>query len=321
MREPDPTTPSIPTGTTISGPAPSSAPFAGPDVRPGSVWLTGQTQSREQRRGRYLPESMTHPAKMLPAIARYAITTYTAPGEVVLDPMCGIGTTIVEAAHLGRHGIGVEYETRWAELARANLRHAQAQGATGSGEVWCADARVLPRPLPASLEERAALVLTSPPYGASTHGQARAPGPRRGKVGKVHQRYGSDPDNLAHRPTADLMDGFSRILAGAVTLLRPGGHVVITTRPYRRHGELVDIPGLAIAAAERAGLQLTDRCVALIAGVRGGRLVPRPSFFQTHNLRAARAAGDPQWLIGHEDALVLVKSLTPASPDISGGAE
>jgi DNA modification methylase len=29
---------------------------------------------------------------------------------VVLDPMCGIGTTLVEAVHLGRHAIGVEYE-------------------------------------------------------------------------------------------------------------------------------------------------------------------------------------------------------------------
>ena len=54
---------------------------------------------------------------MLPAIAATAITRYTTPGDLVADPMCGIGTTLVEAAYLGRHGLGVEYEARWARLA------------------------------------------------------------------------------------------------------------------------------------------------------------------------------------------------------------
>jgi len=34
---------------------------------------------------------------MLPAIAATAITRYTEPGDLVADPMCGIGTTLVEA--------------------------------------------------------------------------------------------------------------------------------------------------------------------------------------------------------------------------------
>jgi hypothetical protein len=36
--------------------------------------------------------------------------------------MAGIATTIVQAMHLGRHGIGVEYEAHWAALAADNLR-------------------------------------------------------------------------------------------------------------------------------------------------------------------------------------------------------
>ena len=34
-------------------------------------------------------ESVAHPAKMLPAVAAHAIATYTRPGDLVLDPMCG----------------------------------------------------------------------------------------------------------------------------------------------------------------------------------------------------------------------------------------
>ncbi|MFD1271786.1 TRM11 family SAM-dependent methyltransferase [Streptomyces kaempferi] len=120
---------------------------------PLSVWNTAPTSAPAQRADRYVPGSAAHPAKMLPAIAAHAITTYTKPGDLVLDPMCGIGTTLVEAVHLGRHALGAEYEPEWAELADQNLRHADAQGAPGTGAVYRGDARAhdldpgsLPRP-------------------------------------------------------------------------------------------------------------------------------------------------------------------------------
>src|SRR6266487_519551 len=110
---------------------------------PLSVWPTAQTPSRWQRQGRYLRASGAHPAKMLPAIARTAISAYTNPGELVLDPMCGIGTTLVEAMHLSRRAVGIELEPQWAGLAEANLALASASGAPGSAEVICGDARDL----------------------------------------------------------------------------------------------------------------------------------------------------------------------------------
>jgi modification methylase len=75
-------------------------------------------------------ESVKHPARMLPAIAAHAVEHYTQPGDLVLDPMCGIGTTLVEAVHAGRDAIGVEYESTWSDIADANIKHAHTQGAT-----------------------------------------------------------------------------------------------------------------------------------------------------------------------------------------------
>jgi len=271
----------------------------------GSVWPTGQVCSRDQRRGRYTPESITHPGKMLPSIARHAIAAYTRPGDLVLDPMAGIGTTLVEAMHLDRRGVGVEYEQRWADLAAANIRHATRNGATGTGKVWRADSRYLTRLLPAEVIGQVALVLTSPPYGPEVHGHVREYAGPGGKVAKRHQRYGSDRHNLAYAGHDELAAGFTAILRESAATLRPGGHVVVTARPYRLHGELVDIPGMVIAAAHAAGLHLAERNVALIAGIRSGRLVPRGSFFQLRNIREARRRGDPQWLLQHEDILVL----------------
>ena len=93
---------------------------------------------------------------------------------------------------------------------------------------------------------RVALVVTSPPYGRTVHGQVRAE--KRAGGGGVHKydnRYSDDPANLALHGLDDLLAGFTRILAGCTVLLRPGGTVVVTARPWRQHGELVTCPARA----------------------------------------------------------------------------
>jgi DNA methylase len=47
-----------------------------------------------------------YPARFSPAFARAAIEAFTDPGDVVVDPFVGGGTTLVEAAVLGRLGVG-----------------------------------------------------------------------------------------------------------------------------------------------------------------------------------------------------------------------
>jgi SAM-dependent methyltransferase len=272
---------------------------------PLSVWPTAQTSHRAQRTGRYLPGSAAHPARMLPALARNAIERYSKAGELVIDPLCGIGTTLVEAVHLGRDALGVELEPRWAELAERNLAYAMGHGAGGIGSVSVGDARQLPRLLAGQLDQPAALVLTSPPYASWAHGHVRAG--RGGKVAKWNHRYTPTTSraNLATAGEAALLAGMVEILAACAKVLRPSGLVVLTARPWRRGGLLVDFPGALERAAEQAGLVLVERAVALLAGLRGDRLVPRASFFALDNARKARARGMPIHVIAHEDVLVL----------------
>jgi hypothetical protein len=268
-----------------------------------SVWVTAQTPGPSQRRGRYVPESTAHPARMLPAIAAQAIRDYTHPGDLVGDPMTGIGTTLVEAMRLGRDAIGVEYESRWSDIADANIAHAHRQGAPGRGAVVRGDSTRITAILPAAVHGRFALIVTSPPYGPTVHGQVR-PTPDAGVI-KSDNRYGDDKANLAYRDLPGLIDGFTEILRGCHTLLRPGGVVVVTARPWRKNGELVDLPSAVITAGVAAGFIPLERCVALLAAVRDGELIARPSFFQLQQVRKARTAGVPMYLITHEDVLVM----------------
>src|ERR1700680_4520729 len=87
---------------------------------PLAVWPCAQATAQRQRAGRYVPESTGHPGKMLPELARRILTAYSKPGDMVVDPMCGIGTTLVEGALLDRRCVGVELDEHWVTIARAN---------------------------------------------------------------------------------------------------------------------------------------------------------------------------------------------------------
>lgn len=50
-------------------------------------------------------------------LAELVISRYSAPGDWVLDPFCGFGTTLVAAQRLGRQAIGVEKDTARASFA------------------------------------------------------------------------------------------------------------------------------------------------------------------------------------------------------------
>jgi hypothetical protein len=247
----------------------------------------------------------------------FEITRSLRHGDLVVDPMAGIGSTLVEAVHLGRDAIGVEYEPTWADLARANLAHAKSQGATGDFEVVCGDARHLAAVVDPAVVGLVGLVVTSPPYGASLHGRVTAR-PGQG-IAKSHNHYSTDPANLAHVGLAGLLEAMGTILSGCARVPRPGGYVAMTVRPYWHAGHLVDLPGALVRVGEAAGLVLYERNVALLAGLRDDHLVPRTSFFALEQARKARAEARicalQDLLARQDDELVFLRRLAVGQLD------
>jgi DNA modification methylase len=62
-----------------------------------------------------------HPAPFPAEIPRRSILLSTWPGDVVLDPFCGSGTTIKVAKALGRKAIGVDLSPAYCEMTRRNV--------------------------------------------------------------------------------------------------------------------------------------------------------------------------------------------------------
>jgi len=59
---------------------------------------------------KYLHSIHRYPAKFFPELPRWLIEKYSLPGETVLDPFAGSGTTNLESLILGRNSIAVDIE-------------------------------------------------------------------------------------------------------------------------------------------------------------------------------------------------------------------
>ncbi|HWD60054.1 MAG TPA: site-specific DNA-methyltransferase [Stellaceae bacterium] len=62
-----------------------------------------------------------HPTQKPEALLHRVLVASTRPGELVLDPFCGTGTTGAVARRLGRRFIGIEREPTYAALARERI--------------------------------------------------------------------------------------------------------------------------------------------------------------------------------------------------------
>jgi DNA modification methylase len=264
---------------------------------------------------------------MLPELARRAINAYSDPGDLVADPMCGIGTTLVEAIHLDRTAVGVELEPRWAALATANLAHARDQGATGHAGVIEGNATQLPKLLTRAhrkLHQRnktarlgagsVDLILTSPPYACEIQTIDKPAWIAGGSLGaKDTRNYTSNMENLGHARGHQYHEAMSDVYAAAAAALKPGGFLVVVTKNLRAGGEMHDLAGDTVHLCQQTGLLYWQHVIALHAAIRDSQLVPRPSFWQLSTTRKARTRGDRTHLVCHEDVLVFRKSQAVAA--------
>jgi site-specific DNA-methyltransferase (adenine-specific) len=104
--------------------------YADQGRRLGSVWLDCPAMSANTP---LTSETTGYPTQKPEALLERIIRAASHPGSLVLDPMCGSGTTVAVAARLGRHGLGIDRSPVACRIARARVsatlatRHAERE--------------------------------------------------------------------------------------------------------------------------------------------------------------------------------------------------
>jgi DNA modification methylase len=142
------------------------------------------------------------------SLVETVVGEYTSPGQRVLDPFAGFGTTLVVAERMGRDAVGVELLPERVELIRGRL--------AVRAEVVNGDARTLSSLVTGPFD----LCFTSPPY-MTVNDHPENP----------LNAYETDDGDYA-----TYLDELGDVFGQVAGLLRPGGHAVVNVANVRTGG-------------------------------------------------------------------------------------
>lgn len=183
-----------------------------------------------------------------PQIPRNLILRYTRPGELVLDPMCGSGTTLVECKLLGRNAIGVDinYEAVILTLDRLNFTYRPLDPGYREPEirVYHGDARNLDLVEDESVD----LVATHPPYwNIVEYGGQRC----------------VEGDLSCAKTLEEYLEGVREIARECYRVLRPGRYCAILIGDTRRNRHYVPISFLVMRQFLDVGFLLKEDVIKI----------------------------------------------------------
>jgi DNA modification methylase len=109
-------------------------------------------------RGDWATHKGDYRGNFAPQIARNVILNYSKEGDLILDPMVGSGTTLIEARLLNRHALGYDINQRAIDITLERLNFAVENSSTQTVKIG--DVRNLSELQNDSID----LILTHPPY-------------------------------------------------------------------------------------------------------------------------------------------------------------
>ena len=126
-----------------------------------SIWRNLRTPEEKKRLREIEKETgIKHPATFPLELCKRLILIYTKKGDWVLDPMMGIGTTLITSKILGRNSIGIEISDEYIKVAKKLLKETIGEPSVEI-KIFKHDARRL---LEVVDKNSIDLVITSPPY-------------------------------------------------------------------------------------------------------------------------------------------------------------
>jgi len=173
-----------------------------------------------------------HPAPFSFTDVARLIRFFSKPGERVLDPFVGVGSTLKACALEGRQGIGIDLNHRYVELARKRLLKEvhDDSGFVAEQEVIEGDAREVLARLDANSVD---FVVTSPPYWNILHKEDHKARLER-KQHDLDTRYGDDPRDLGNLTEySEFLRDLTGILAECGRILKRKKYMAVVVSDFR----------------------------------------------------------------------------------------
>ena len=268
---------------------PQTTPFSDIDLRRwkeqgevilDTLWLLGARAKNGPHVGDYW-------GNFVPQIPRQVLLRFSKRGEVVVDLFSGMGTTLIECRHLGRHGIGVELNAAVAARSRERICLAENLYAISTkvlvGDATAAETVAAVRAELAALgRAQADCVILHPPYHDII-------------------RFGDDPRDLSNAPSlAAFLEAFARAAANAHALLRPGRFMALVIGDIFSRSDLVPLGFECMRVCREAGFRLRAINVKDIQGNERGK-------GRSENLWRYRALRQGFYIFKHEYVMIFRK--------------
>lgn len=265
------------------------------------------------RRKYFVPEHVEHQAKLEVQTYIWLVEHYTQPGDIILDPMSGIGT-VHFAATMGRHTVGIEISERFYEIQQWNLAKFDDELGLNAGSIiylgdcrrflpltgWPASFGSMESQVQQALAERhqkADIVIFSPPYADLW---------KTTKKSAFHEEkhinigYSDDAGNIGNITNYPLyLAAMREVYSLCNRSLKPGGRLITVTKDYVRARQRVYISKDNVACCLDAGFQVEDWHFRYTD----------PKVFQigARKERAESGIDLPELDIDYEDVIVLQK--------------
>ena len=88
-------------------------------------WYGGHSVANVVRIPKVIPRKTDHPTPKPLELSAFFIRLHSLPGDIVLDPFAGAGSTLLAGMKLGRRMIGVEIEERYCEVTALRIEEAK----------------------------------------------------------------------------------------------------------------------------------------------------------------------------------------------------
>ncbi len=201
-----------------------------------------------------------HPATFPISLAKQCIQLFTHVGELVVDPFCGSGTTLVAANDLNRPCLGFDINENYIALANDRVAQQKVNGYLQTAVL--ADAKQLSKHLP---DRRVKLILTSPPYAQALNRQRlnksrRTDERKNGQYLEIEQ-YSQKPNDLGTYDLARYKKALTTIFKSLRMKLSVNGHVLINVADIWWQGERIPLHIHVIQALEEAGLEFRNTII------------------------------------------------------------